>query len=535
MAVIQISKIQVRRGRKLETGDIPQLSSAEFAWAIDTQELFIGNGSISEGAPYVGNTKILTEHDNILDFASSYRYGANNTSITLTEFRSIQDKIDEIEVSVNDFAAVGDGQSDNSQSFRNAISQLFQNTDTSLRKILKVPNGEYVFLEDLEIPSGVVIRGENNLETILNIGSNNITFLKDNELELSSTNRPRNVYISNLTIRNSDGSLVLTNLADSKFESIIFSSDYEFGDGVVDAGVYPPSVYWENQNVGTAVTNITFSECNFNKTAVAVRVNQDNVLESNVFDTEIFFEDCHFSENYHSVLLTGNVNGQGNLWKFNNCIFRNIEEQVLYFAKGRGTVIKDSKFFNCGNSINNAATPSSNMIFFGERIGNLVLDCSGNRHQLAHVTDNEFKTAVAEVINANKASFIDINYSEIFKSDSPKPLSIFSAFNTFTYIDYTLTLGTLTRKGLLTLTVDADRTQVSVTDEYSYSSKISSTPEGIVMTNFEFDAELKDNDSDNEVETIVLRYRNLLNFILPDSTEIEGLSGNITYSVSYGV
>jgi hypothetical protein len=70
MAVVQISKIQQRRGQKLLSG-MPQLSSAELAWAVDTQELFIGNGSVTEGAPYVGNTRVLTEHDNILELAGS--------------------------------------------------------------------------------------------------------------------------------------------------------------------------------------------------------------------------------------------------------------------------------------------------------------------------------------------------------------------------------------------------------------------------------------------------------------------------------
>ena len=72
MAVVQISKIQLRRGKKLESG-LPQLASGEMAWAIDTQELYVGNGAVSEGAPLVGNTKILTEHDNILDLLDQYR------------------------------------------------------------------------------------------------------------------------------------------------------------------------------------------------------------------------------------------------------------------------------------------------------------------------------------------------------------------------------------------------------------------------------------------------------------------------------
>lgn len=63
MAIFQISRIQLRRGRKNSDEGVPQLASAEMAWAVDTQELFIGNGAVSEGSPTVGNTKVLTEPD----------------------------------------------------------------------------------------------------------------------------------------------------------------------------------------------------------------------------------------------------------------------------------------------------------------------------------------------------------------------------------------------------------------------------------------------------------------------------------------
>ena len=61
MAVVQISRIQIRRGKKNAGTGLPQLASGEFGWAVDSQELFIGNGSVAEGAPYVGNTKLLSE------------------------------------------------------------------------------------------------------------------------------------------------------------------------------------------------------------------------------------------------------------------------------------------------------------------------------------------------------------------------------------------------------------------------------------------------------------------------------------------
>ena len=74
MAVVSISRIQVRRGQKNVGSGLPQLASGEFGWAVDSQELYIGNGSVAEGAPFVGNTKLLSETDNLFEFANTYEY-----------------------------------------------------------------------------------------------------------------------------------------------------------------------------------------------------------------------------------------------------------------------------------------------------------------------------------------------------------------------------------------------------------------------------------------------------------------------------
>ena len=58
MAIVQISQIQIRRGLNQ---DLPQLASAEMGWSVDTQQLYIGNGSIAEGAPQTGVTEIMTK------------------------------------------------------------------------------------------------------------------------------------------------------------------------------------------------------------------------------------------------------------------------------------------------------------------------------------------------------------------------------------------------------------------------------------------------------------------------------------------
>jgi hypothetical protein len=67
MAIVQISQIKHRRG---VSDNLPQLASAELGWSVDTRQLYIGNGTLAEGAPEVGNTEILTEYSQLPDVAA---------------------------------------------------------------------------------------------------------------------------------------------------------------------------------------------------------------------------------------------------------------------------------------------------------------------------------------------------------------------------------------------------------------------------------------------------------------------------------
>ena len=71
MAIVQISRITHRKGL---IENLPQLAGGEFGWALDERRLFIGNGTLAEGAPVVGNTEILTQYSDILNLSSSYYY-----------------------------------------------------------------------------------------------------------------------------------------------------------------------------------------------------------------------------------------------------------------------------------------------------------------------------------------------------------------------------------------------------------------------------------------------------------------------------
>ena len=58
MAIVQISQITNRKGL---AENLPQLAGAELGWSTDTRQLWIGNGTLEDGAPVIGNTEILTE------------------------------------------------------------------------------------------------------------------------------------------------------------------------------------------------------------------------------------------------------------------------------------------------------------------------------------------------------------------------------------------------------------------------------------------------------------------------------------------
>ena len=175
MAVVQISKIQLRRGKKNTATGLPQLASGELAWAIDTQELFVGNGAVGEGAPYVGNTKVLTEHDSILDLVANYTYkydsalGVGQSSIDGTVTRTLQSRLDDGVVNARNFGiknTVEDATGDQTEAIQAAINSIASETGTNVT--IEFEPGEYTFSDTINLPSNVKIAGYGKDQTVFN-------------------------------------------------------------------------------------------------------------------------------------------------------------------------------------------------------------------------------------------------------------------------------------------------------------------------------------------------------------------------------
>jgi len=181
MAVVQISKIQLRRGKKLETG-MPQLASGEMAWAIDTQELYIGNGAVSEGSPAVGNTKILTENDTILDLLEQYEYKPTDATILTgldgnITLRTLQARLDEGAVNASSFGISGlDSDIDQTALIQNAIYSLFMTNATTNRVNLEFDPGTYRITGTIYVPGNVRLVGSGKDSTIFNFVKGGINY-----------------------------------------------------------------------------------------------------------------------------------------------------------------------------------------------------------------------------------------------------------------------------------------------------------------------------------------------------------------------
>ena len=72
MAIVQVSRITNRKGL---AENVPQLAGAELGWAIDERRLFIGNGTLEEGAPIIGNTEVLTEYSDVFAGRTQFSFG----------------------------------------------------------------------------------------------------------------------------------------------------------------------------------------------------------------------------------------------------------------------------------------------------------------------------------------------------------------------------------------------------------------------------------------------------------------------------
>jgi len=178
VAILQISRITQRKGL---LQDLPApLAGAELGWAVDTRQLFIGNGDLTEGAPVVGNTEVLTEFSDILNYANQYTYEGLTAGYAVQTgatsgapvTQSLQSRLDSI-VIVTDFGATGDGITDDTAAINRALFQLYcREVNPQIRRGLYFPAGTYVVTDTILVPPFAKLYGDGTNSSIISFEVN---------------------------------------------------------------------------------------------------------------------------------------------------------------------------------------------------------------------------------------------------------------------------------------------------------------------------------------------------------------------------
>ena len=424
MAIVQISRIQNRRGRELTETGIPQLASGEFGWAVDTQKLYIGNGSTAEGSPAVGNTNVLTEHTDILALANQYVYKENSNlwiQAPAQPSSNIASKLDQV-TTVFDFGVVGDGIVDDTIAFQNAIDSLYlQALDETDRVALRVPAGLYKINGTLYIPPFVTLIGDGVGKTIITTQpaseatSQDVLFKTVNgdsdrgsytgvastvPVDAIDATQARHIYISDMTVRQLrvNAAFELEECARSVFRNLKIEGIWVKGGG--DAATYGEANYRAFLLTDPA-TDAPSKENLFEN--IQVTGFYDGVYNDHENDKNIFrnmnFRICYRGITFGSTPRTAQHPTGPSLNTIENCSFDFIHDQGIWIGNGEYNVSRNNKFYNVGKNIGTGITPSKPVIEFTNNYTNLSInDYFARTAELAEYDNAPMATFLPNVI-----------------------------------------------------------------------------------------------------------------------------------------
>jgi hypothetical protein len=544
----------MRRGRK-GVSDIPQLASGELGWAVDTQELYIGNGSVAEGAPFVGNTKILTSTDNIFEIADQYEYKTGSSlvqtgSTTRTPVRvTLQQRLD-YDVYVANFGAIHDDSVIQTEALQRAIDNVFLITKTSPqnRYVLQIAPGLYKINNSLKLPPYCTIQGAGKDKTVIEQTTNNPIFITVNGSSTSGVynetssisvgNQATNLDISGMTLQYANVSPKIYNTA-----MILQSSSYGNFYNLKIKG------YWDGDGVqvnSKAIDLRSFSSAvrsknnlfkNIDVEGFCFAVDSSWDIENNTF-RDVNFTTClnaaRLGANMPAIIDQADFNeklGQGRAvgphnTLFENCSFREIFNQALIVNKGTGNISKTNRYYDVGNDGGTSATPISSIIKFDTE-GNVSTDDWFER-----TNDLSYNRQFVNVNGTNSINFqsditgpkyipevegiFNYKYSDLHKIDTISTTSNWAtAFrlpanqNRSFEIDYFYRSPQVTgvRTGTLTIMIDISNQSIKISDEFEFTGANMSIAE-----NLTFRARLVNitsgNLSDTTIETAYVEMRN---------------------------
>lgn len=535
MAVVQISRIQLRRGRANET-PIPQLASGELAWAIDTQELWIGSGSVGEGAPAVDNIKVLTEADagTLLDLMD-YTYTGDTAPIqtgadaNFPVVRTVQDRLDD-QVAAANYGIVS-GSSNQAVAIQRAIDNLFLDNATNgvkSRVTLVFAPGEYTFNTTIYLPSYVSIVGAGKNKTIFNYTGTatafefvNDTSTKTLRSTLSSTtynNQPKFCALAGFTLNADASSAVgfkMNAVRDSVIEDIEVVGDY-------------PTATSSNAIAMYALSSVVTCQRNKFVNVTASAVKHGVYAEQDIFNNQwsaCEFLSSQYGVNFGNFVMETLPEDRPSAYQYGprknlieNCYFDTIDNEGVIITNGTGNKTRGNTFVNVGNEGAGNDNSVYSQIKFVSLGNSSVQD---NFDRAVDIYYDEFGALVDKSLSYNlTADYVaeiagKVNWSDL----EPKTLELIytptpSYTNLFRIpvtgscgIEVTYVLensnNTQMRRGKLTVAVDSGTGALQIVDDYDFTGTPSED------TRIDFDAAISNGcvvfkyHNDNSLDTTV--------------------------------
>jgi len=509
MAVVQISRIQIRRGQKNQGTGMPQLASGEMAWAIDTQELYIGNGAVSEGSPAVGNTKIITQRDNLLDLVNQYRYKRSSPLIAAPVTRNLEQRLDDrVTNAAYGILANGDNMADELQF---AIDNLYITNKISgieSRITLEFLPGRYVIEKTIYLPSYVSIVGAGKDKTIFEYtGSTGPAFRFINDTSTTSARnytigldpnlfndigihnqQPRHIQLSNFSLKVANTTdvtaFLMESVRDSIFSNILVEGNYDWNTGS-DSTEFTAagSSAFNMQAFSSLITckNNTFNNVEIKRFVGCVYSNFDII--NNTWDN-CNFKECKFGIRFGEVpsSVVGNRYGaRYNIIK--NSFFYDIKEEAVFIEKGFGNLSNNNLYTDvgndgAGNTINADGTSVIRFLDSGNVSSDDLFDRAYSKN-VNDVTGEEVLTGLAN--NFTYKYYPEVEGTSYFSNNATNTLTITASSNQNLFripfagnaniiVKYHLKMatGSQMRRGTLFLAVDDDHNSVFLTEEYDY-------------------------------------------------------------------
>ena len=513
MAVVQISRIQIRRGQKNQGTGLPQLASGELGWAIDTRELFVGNGAVSEGAPEVGNTKVLTQYDNIFTLADTYSYRSEDEFIQTGASsgspvqRSLQDRLDD-RVSVRSFGLTGETSQDATAGLQRAVNQLFLNAGIAGeqgRVVLHLEAGVYVIDSTIEIPPHATLVGAGPDKTVIRQTTANAVFKTVNSDDQTPTfnTQATNIHIEGMTLQATLTSLglQLDSCRDSHFENVDIVGPFTAGDTIPTDFSTDIGIKLDSLSGAVESSNNKFINCKVTGFAYGVMSNWD--IDHNIFDR------CEFNTLGHGFAFgvdmalgsaaSGTSVGPTNT-QITKCKFIDINRHGIWIENGSYNTSSGNSFISVGNEAGTEGQPQYSVIKYA-KIGNeSINDYFARTAALSY--NQEFINNVPYLPEIEGVCNFVNGYEHkvsIGQGNGVKTFRLPAVANQSYDIDYLMVSNNyeMIRSGVLNITMDAYGTAtVSISDSYDYAGDTT------YETSISFGANILDEDGDLTNETI---------------------------------